>query len=660
MVSFKGHSPGGCIFAGEAGDIVLSILNFWSANMGRQRAEPDRTNNKLDNEVMSGISLTLGPRACVSCPSNPPQCNCAPDENCIITLQSCEQCPQVVCSPNTTGGAAGPSSTSSAGGGGSHAGPIAGGVVGGLAAFALILGFLLWKFVYSASARQKRQEELMMLSQEYMEPNVTPNVDAESGFFEKQRMSRDTGLGSYDTEGKSTRFSSVTMSSINTGRGSNIIPIAYIPGVTSRQQLQDQQMTDQFFSASDILRESQISNEDDIRSSIATTNYRGSAYVPSDVVTAVPMKPNLVELSGANKRTLGPTKNPGLMLNTQEALGDRDSVHSTTSVASSTVLHSAQQIMRGGARSIRIGKAQPVGLQSQFIAEEDENEKDQSSGRLSAASSRISKTASHISAVIQRTASKSSSLGVSKSGGDLSRNPTNSSSSSQGLARSITSPTGFSTAPIDQLNTGIAKEVGTTLGNTSAILATVSSTSGTSSNMPSAPLSNPYTTEYGNGSNTSLDIRLSTTSAFDIDLPFLKNDPESALNGDSQSNSELAVSRAVSRSSRFSHKTGRESVEYVADDLPQEAYLYASSPHLLGAGDNELSDDDELRRAPVQQQQQKPSVQPHHQHPSNGSTLSYASSLSERAPEFTTLIRPKRSDSPEGRSSPFDDKYEHK
>lgn len=135
---------------------------------------------------------------CVTCPNTLPPCNCTQHEMCQEISRSCSQCATRTCIPNQP-----PQSTSTAVSSGSkvssssNVGAIAGGVIGGCVALAL-LGFLIWWFVI----RKRRQE------QEEEKSNFGGNMQA--------------------------RRSVASVASTALTRTSNVIQIAYIPGVTNR------------------------------------------------------------------------------------------------------------------------------------------------------------------------------------------------------------------------------------------------------------------------------------------------------------------------------------------------------------------------------------------------------------------------------------------
>ena len=134
---------------------------------------------------------------------------------CTLTPPNCNQCAQAVC--QKIGSSPQPSSGSSSNqghkSGGSAAGPIAGGVIGGIAII-ILATFLVWRFCI----RNRRKE--------YDPRTSWPEVD--SG-MEKSR----DGFASRADARASTHTVGSIASTVLT-RASNIIQIAYIPGVTNR------------------------------------------------------------------------------------------------------------------------------------------------------------------------------------------------------------------------------------------------------------------------------------------------------------------------------------------------------------------------------------------------------------------------------------------
>lgn len=243
-------------------------------------------------------------QSCVICPDLPACPICPTGEECQMILQTCESCATYVCRKfSSTPNSSQPSESKS------NAGAIAGGVIGGLAAVIIVALLLLWKFYYKP--RRERQAEFEKLAVEKHGDLAMPG--------NKNRMSTET-------------LTSLAPSTF--ARSSNIIPIAYIPGVTTRAVLNS---SDQ--SASD-------------RSSIATTNYRGStAVISSAMMTAIQARPNLVDIKA--EESTGP----------QAASGPAQAVQYARAFPAKK---------RQNAHSITIGK----GLQSSFIPEESLDESD--------------------------------------------------------------------------------------------------------------------------------------------------------------------------------------------------------------------------------------------------------------------------------------------
>lgn len=184
--------------------------------------------------------MLLERRDCVVCPSSPPSCDCKAGQQCSLTLQSCSECAQVICSGGSDGN--------------NHAGTIAGSVIGGLVGLALIIGLFYW-FKFRKYRHQTR-----------LDGTLSPD------------MASDHNGPIVDPSGVHRGSKAISIDSVNTSqaRGSNVIPIAYIPGVNMLQQRQSQ--------------------NDAIRASVATSDYRASL---PDFVMAIHGQPSLVEVGGS-------------------------------------------------------------------------------------------------------------------------------------------------------------------------------------------------------------------------------------------------------------------------------------------------------------------------------------------------------------------------
>ncbi|KAF4580372.1 Membrane anchor Opy2 [Ophiocordyceps camponoti-floridani] len=244
-------------------------------------------------------------RECAKCEeASKLQCPACPQgQVCQYTVPTdCTQCAQMVCmvddSPQSSNNAA---SSGSGGSSGPSAAPIAGGVIGGVAVIAT-LTYLVWRFLIIP--KRSRVPETIYSAK-------TPR-DAE-----KDNASRFTHRSSTHTVH--------SIASTVLTRASNIIQIAYIPGVTNRATptspsvlvppvppipMQHQQgspsstQDDQRFFVPGNLRDSTYSGISDYtdrtsyapRSSIASTIYGRQAQVQSPAQTGMRAKPTVVSV----------------------------------------------------------------------------------------------------------------------------------------------------------------------------------------------------------------------------------------------------------------------------------------------------------------------------------------------------------------------------
>lgn len=229
-------------------------------------------------------------RRCASCPSESPPCpSCASDEVCSLIAAGCNSCAMTMCTK--TGASTSPAPASS----GPAAGPIAGGVIGGVAVICLMT-FLVWRFCI-----KKRRERF------------------EDNDWQEEEESTEKGRDEFGMQ-RDARASVQSVRSIASTvltRASNVIQIAYIPGVTNRSvdstpdlippvppipafspagTPRPHQQDQHFFMPSD-LRDSTYSDytvdrKSFARSSITPSMPRGSfqstAYRGSAVVNAIP------------------------------------------------------------------------------------------------------------------------------------------------------------------------------------------------------------------------------------------------------------------------------------------------------------------------------------------------------------------------------------
>ncbi|OWP02570.1 hypothetical protein B2J93_5201 [Marssonina coronariae] len=150
-------------------------------------------------------------RRCVGCDGTTPACppSCPEGQICSLIPPTCDSCQKTVCVESvTTPSTISPSKSSDSG---PNTGAIVGGVVGGVALIA-IATYLVWRFCI----KTKRQYE-----QESWADDQDEEMEAEKDFA----MRRDA---------RSSTHTVGSIASTVLTRASNIIQIAYIPGVTNR------------------------------------------------------------------------------------------------------------------------------------------------------------------------------------------------------------------------------------------------------------------------------------------------------------------------------------------------------------------------------------------------------------------------------------------
>ncbi|KAF2871574.1 hypothetical protein BDV95DRAFT_607004 [Massariosphaeria phaeospora] len=149
-------------------------------------------------------------RRCVQCDKESyPSCaplNCAAGEICVLIPPNCDSCATAKCAPDPTAVLAPPPKKP-------NVGAIAGGVIGGVV-FIAVLTFVVWKFCLKGRRRQYEEGD-------WQEVDMTAQEKVDQDFVSR----------------RSTRASTHTVASMASSvltRASNIIQIAYIPGVTNR------------------------------------------------------------------------------------------------------------------------------------------------------------------------------------------------------------------------------------------------------------------------------------------------------------------------------------------------------------------------------------------------------------------------------------------
>ncbi|KAH8723360.1 hypothetical protein GQ44DRAFT_728651 [Phaeosphaeriaceae sp. PMI808] len=148
-------------------------------------------------------------KRCVQCEKAELTCAgtvCPANQFCVQTTQSCDECARVICAPDPLATNAEPPSKP-------NVGAIAGGVVGGVAVIA-VLTFIIWKYCLKGKRRPYSEAD-------FQEMDIQDQEKTENDFVSR----------------RSARASTHTVASMASSvltRASNIIQIAYIPGVTNR------------------------------------------------------------------------------------------------------------------------------------------------------------------------------------------------------------------------------------------------------------------------------------------------------------------------------------------------------------------------------------------------------------------------------------------
>lgn len=317
-----------------------------------------------------GIVLQLVPRddkKCVKCDGNTQlECpTCSDGESCQFTVPlDCTQCARSICMPDDN---AQPQKS----GGGPSVGGIVGGVVGGIVAIA-ILTYLVWRYCI----KPKRSQ---------MPPSIyEPDPEAVQG-SEKDNASRRTRPASTHTVH--------SIASTVLTRASNIIQIAYIPGVTNRatptsptvlvppvppipmhhaEANRASAYEEQHFFVPGDLRDSTYSGLSGYsdrtsyartsyapRSSIASTIYGKQAQVLAPAQTGMRAKPTVVSVKSVGNSSSEGSTPPVPSINFERFGGRPKSGASAFSVGS-TFLNSANTATQGRAQVVKVGQLKKI------------------------------------------------------------------------------------------------------------------------------------------------------------------------------------------------------------------------------------------------------------------------------------------------------------
>ncbi|KAJ8096799.1 hypothetical protein POJ06DRAFT_44524 [Lipomyces tetrasporus] len=172
---------------------------------------------------------------CITCPSSLPSCpNCAADEQCQLTLQTCSSCPTTSCVKKYSSGSptTSPSSTESGNSGSTSTpiGAIVGGTVGGFVFVCAIVALLFFFF------RRRRARLLGAAGGTTTDDSLDGDEKASHGPDDTRPRSVASGHYRNDNmaEARQSTHTVASLASSAITRASNVIPIAYIPGVINR------------------------------------------------------------------------------------------------------------------------------------------------------------------------------------------------------------------------------------------------------------------------------------------------------------------------------------------------------------------------------------------------------------------------------------------
>lgn len=244
----------------------------------------------------SAQSVETDSSGCVVCASMDPTCPSCPDgEQCVLTIQTCTQCPQTVC--QSIDGKSGTQTDSS---NGVSVGGITGGVIGGVAVLLLCLfAFYFLYYKKKVAFNRVRQKEYYF------------DDDVEINFHHRPHDPSELEKPAQRTSMATTMFT----------RASNIIPIAYIPGVTIGKNSRDSTVT--------------VDSQDTGGDRFSKVSIVGN---PSLTTTAIRATPKLVNVTGSRHH--------------QDLSHDAEPRAGLDGVPSTAV--NAQQL--GGVRSVRIDR----------------------------------------------------------------------------------------------------------------------------------------------------------------------------------------------------------------------------------------------------------------------------------------------------------------
>lgn len=288
--------------------------------MGKTRSVNIPTQILKREDSSSASTTATDANGCVVCSSDPVCPDCDDGEDCLLTIQTCQQCPKTYCKAVV-------GSSHSSGPSAQTIGGLAGGITGGLL---LLIGVGSY-FFYKYYVKKKLAFNRVNHKEFYFDDDIEIN-------FHHNHQTGNDGQNA-QTRGSSRNSLATTVFT----RASNIIPIAYIPGVTIGPNTN-----------SGGNRASQYSETNTIDSELIGDRFSKASIIgnPSLTTTAIRAKPKLVNIHEGGNRP--------------QQEGNKDAIPSTAV--------SASQL--GGVRSIKISDKRKYnpGLQTEILEEESDAE----------------------------------------------------------------------------------------------------------------------------------------------------------------------------------------------------------------------------------------------------------------------------------------------
>ncbi|QHS76795.1 Opy2p [Saccharomyces paradoxus] len=241
-----------CALPGRIGEVLYSTnrLHSFSKNQIKMSSTSKAsTSSSLSSTATSSTSAARGSDGCVVCESVAPSCPvCASGEYCVMTSLTCDKCPSTYCAKQSDSQLSSLSTSSSSSSSSNSNGKtslIVGftvGIVGGAMLIVLVALYFINKRYWKPKRQRNKALKLEETSQNY--GNEEDYFDDEDDDDEDDDDD-DESTGDMRKEESHTLFNAPLVpptlnvpgnrSSTSTTRtkASNILPIAYIPGVTS-------------------------------------------------------------------------------------------------------------------------------------------------------------------------------------------------------------------------------------------------------------------------------------------------------------------------------------------------------------------------------------------------------------------------------------------